>query len=110
VAAGTALLTGPNAAAIVEHATRLLTDAAAYRTMAAARNPYGDGYAADRILQRIRSYFAAQGAFSEPVDWQKSERVKQDQRVVRLSRGARDSAKKVAVVRRPYRRGARASC
>ena len=34
VAAGTALLTGPNAQAIVEHATRLLTDEAAYRSMA----------------------------------------------------------------------------
>ena len=37
VAAGTALLTGPNASAIVEHATRLLTDEAAYRSMANAR-------------------------------------------------------------------------
>ena len=58
VAAGTALLTGPNAPAIVEHATRLLTDEAAYRSMATARNPYGDGYAAERIVERIRRYFA----------------------------------------------------
>ena len=41
----TAILTGSNASAIVEHATRLLTDAAAYRSMATARNPYGDGRA-----------------------------------------------------------------
>jgi hypothetical protein len=53
------LLTGPNAAAIVEHATRLLTDQAAYRSMATARNPYGDGYAAERIVQRIRRFFVA---------------------------------------------------
>jgi UDP-N-acetylglucosamine 2-epimerase (non-hydrolysing) len=57
VAAGTALLTGPNAPAIVEHATRLLTDAKAYRAMATAQNPYGDGHAAERIVERIRRYF-----------------------------------------------------
>jgi UDP-N-acetylglucosamine 2-epimerase (non-hydrolysing) len=60
VAAGTALLTGPNAPAIVAHATRLLTDEAAYRAMATARNPYGDGHAAERIVERIRHYFTAQ--------------------------------------------------
>jgi UDP-N-acetylglucosamine 2-epimerase (non-hydrolysing) len=59
VAAGTALLTGPNAPAIVEHASRLLTDEVAYRSMATARNPYGDGHAAERIVERIRRYFAA---------------------------------------------------
>jgi UDP-N-acetylglucosamine 2-epimerase (non-hydrolysing) len=57
VAAGTAKLVGPKADAIIKHATRLLKDEAAYRTMATARNPYGDGYAADRIVQRIRDYF-----------------------------------------------------
>ena len=57
VAAGTALLTGTNAQAIVKHATRLLQDDAAYRAMATARNPYGDGHAAERILERIRRYF-----------------------------------------------------
>lgn len=59
VTAGTALLTGPDAAAIERHATRLLSDEAAYRSMATARNPYGDGYAADRIVENIRRYFAA---------------------------------------------------
>jgi UDP-N-acetylglucosamine 2-epimerase (non-hydrolysing) len=59
VAAGTALLTGPNASTIVEHATRLLTNEAAYRSMASARNPYGDGHAAERVVERIRDYFAA---------------------------------------------------
>jgi UDP-N-acetylglucosamine 2-epimerase (non-hydrolysing) len=58
VAAGTALLTGPDAAEIIAHATRLLTDARAYEQMAAAQNPYGDGHAADRIVQRIRQHFA----------------------------------------------------
>ena len=57
VVAGTALLTGPNAQAIVRHVTRLLTDEVAYRSMASARNPYGDGYAARRIVKRMRRYF-----------------------------------------------------
>jgi UDP-N-acetylglucosamine 2-epimerase (non-hydrolysing) len=58
VAAGTALLTGPKASAIVEHTIRLLTDEATYRAMATARNPYGDGHAAERILARMRRHFA----------------------------------------------------
>jgi UDP-N-acetylglucosamine 2-epimerase (non-hydrolysing) len=57
VTAGTALLTGTNAEAIVRQVTRLLSDEAAYRSMATARNPYGDGYAAERIVTRIRRYF-----------------------------------------------------
>ena len=44
---------------IVEHATRLLTDEAAYRSMATATNPYGDGHAAERIVERIRRHFSA---------------------------------------------------
>jgi UDP-N-acetylglucosamine 2-epimerase (non-hydrolysing) len=58
VAAGTALLTGPNARAIVEHTTRLLLDEVAYHSMSVAKNPYGDGYAAGRIVGRIRRYLA----------------------------------------------------
>jgi UDP-N-acetylglucosamine 2-epimerase (non-hydrolysing) len=62
IAAGTALLVGPNAPAIVEHATRLLQDETAYRSMAAAKNPYGDGHAAERIVARMRSYFEARNS------------------------------------------------
>src|SRR5262245_48250760 len=62
VAAGTAFLTGPNAPAIVEHTTRVLTDEVAYHSMSVTKNPYGDGFAAERIAGRIRRYFAAQGA------------------------------------------------
>ena len=58
IAAGTALLTGAKADTIVLQATRLLTDARAYETMVAARNPYGDGHAAERIVDGIRKYFA----------------------------------------------------
>jgi len=61
VAAGTAVLTGPNAGEIASHATRLLSDAVAYAAMAQARNPYGDGQAAGRILESIGRHFRAQG-------------------------------------------------
>jgi UDP-N-acetylglucosamine 2-epimerase (non-hydrolysing) len=58
VAAGTAVLTGADADAIVAHTTRLLTDANAYAAMASAQNPYGDGRAAERILDHIRRYLS----------------------------------------------------
>jgi UDP-N-acetylglucosamine 2-epimerase (non-hydrolysing) len=57
VAAGTAILTGPQAEEITRHATRLLTDPEAYEAMARARNPYGDGRAAGRILEALERYF-----------------------------------------------------
>jgi UDP-N-acetylglucosamine 2-epimerase (non-hydrolysing) len=66
VAAGTAILTGAKAPAIVQHAARLLTDKAAYSSVAAARNPYGDGHAAERTVERIRRYFRSPGSAREP--------------------------------------------
>jgi len=78
VAAGTALLTGPNAPAIVAHATRLLTDEVAYRAMATAKNPYGDGQAAERIVERIDRYFNLQAEPSpsvSPGEWEPNERA-----------------------------------
>jgi len=59
VEAGTALLTGPRAEALVEHSVRLLTCEQDYRAMATAKNPYGDGQASPRIVERIRRWFAA---------------------------------------------------
>ena len=38
---------------IYGHAARLLTDPAAYRAMAQAVNPYGDGQACRRIVDAI---------------------------------------------------------
>lgn len=57
VTAGTAKLTGPHAPNIVKYATLLLTDKAAYQSMASATNPYGDGHAARRIVERINRFF-----------------------------------------------------
>lgn len=49
VAAGTVRLVGADRARIVVETRRLLQDEAAYRTMAFAHNPYGDGLACRRI-------------------------------------------------------------
>ena len=50
---GTVKLVGTDTAAIVEEAERLLDDPEAYAEMKRAHNPYGDGKASQRILQRI---------------------------------------------------------
>jgi UDP-N-acetylglucosamine 2-epimerase (non-hydrolysing) len=56
IAAGTALLVGTCSARIVEQTSRLLDNEQAYRAMANAVNPYGDGRAAGRIVERVRTH------------------------------------------------------
>lgn len=53
VDAGTVRLVGTETVTIVEEATRLLTDPAAYDEMSFAHNPYGDGQAVPRILDAL---------------------------------------------------------
>lgn len=53
VAAGTARLVGTNADRIVSETERLLDDDAAYAAMARAHNPFGDGYATERIVDLL---------------------------------------------------------
>lgn len=53
IAAGTARLVATDSARIVRETTRLLDDRAAYRQMAQAHNPYGDGQAAARIAKIV---------------------------------------------------------
>jgi UDP-N-acetylglucosamine 2-epimerase (non-hydrolysing) len=53
VEAGTAKLVGTDPERIVEEASRLLEDEDAYSAMARARNPFGDGKAAGRILSIV---------------------------------------------------------
>ena len=48
---GTIRLVGTNYDAIVSETSRLLDDAEAYRRMAQAVNPYGDGHASERIVE-----------------------------------------------------------
>lgn len=56
VAAGTAKLVGTDTATIIAEASRLLTDPAAYDSMARAVSPYGDGHAAERIADELETY------------------------------------------------------
>jgi UDP-N-acetylglucosamine 2-epimerase (non-hydrolysing) len=58
VAAGTAKLVGTDPAQIVAAATELLSNSAAYQTMATAINPFGDGHAAERIFQIVKNYLS----------------------------------------------------
>jgi UDP-N-acetylglucosamine 2-epimerase (non-hydrolysing) len=48
---GVAEIVGTDTAALVAWATRLLTDKATYARMASGGSPYGDGYAAQRIVE-----------------------------------------------------------
>ncbi len=50
IAAGCARLVGTSEDRIVEEVSTLLTDRAAWQAMAQARNPYGDGTAAEQIV------------------------------------------------------------
>ena len=62
VAAGTVRLVGTSTSRIFDEVARLLTDADAYRSMAAAHNPYGDGRATPRILDACHDYLVRRAA------------------------------------------------
>ncbi|QNP48708.1 non-hydrolyzing UDP-N-acetylglucosamine 2-epimerase [Diaphorobacter aerolatus] len=55
---GVAELVGTNSAHIVERVQRLLDDPSAYREMARGASPYGDGKAAQRIVEVLESSLA----------------------------------------------------
>ncbi len=57
VMAGTAKLVGTDPNRILTIAAELLSNPQAYQEMANAVNPFGDGYASDRILQIVKDYF-----------------------------------------------------
>lgn len=54
--AGTVLLVGTETMTIVDAANRLLDDPDAYQAMSMAHNPYGDGHAAQRIVDAIETF------------------------------------------------------
>ena len=58
VACGTARLVGTDEERVVNSVRSLLHDDFAYRTMANAVNPYGDGHAADRTVEALEHFFA----------------------------------------------------
>jgi UDP-N-acetylglucosamine 2-epimerase len=53
IEAGTALLIGTSSEALIKAVNHLLDDASAYAAMAQAKNPFGDGKAAARIIARL---------------------------------------------------------
>jgi UDP-N-acetylglucosamine 2-epimerase len=53
IEAGTARIVGTNKQTIVRETNRLLDDADAYAAMARAVNPFGDGHAAERIVEAL---------------------------------------------------------
>ena len=53
LAAGTVRLVGANARRIIDSVRELLDNGQVYANMAAAHNPYGDGHAAERIIDFI---------------------------------------------------------
>lgn len=61
VEAGTVKVVGVERDAILREAETLLNDPEAYLQMAAARNPYGDGHASERICDAITAYFRDAG-------------------------------------------------
>jgi UDP-N-acetylglucosamine 2-epimerase (non-hydrolysing) len=56
VKAGAVKVVGTDTRKIVDEAARLLTSPAAYKRMLVRRNPYGDGKAAQRIVESVRRY------------------------------------------------------
>ena len=56
IACGTARLVGTDEERVVESVRSLLHDAIAYRRMANAVNPYGDGHAASRTLEALEDF------------------------------------------------------
>jgi UDP-N-acetylglucosamine 2-epimerase (non-hydrolysing) len=65
ITAGTVRLVGTKALNIVHSVSELLSDDGAYRKMAEAVNPYGDGLASERILQAME-FLAGRGLSPEP--------------------------------------------
>ncbi len=54
---GSVILVGTNKQKILHTAYRLLDDTAFYQQMSLKKNPYGDGNAAERIIDHIKQYF-----------------------------------------------------
>lgn len=57
IEAGTVLLAGVTEEGVYGSIRRLLTDADVYRSMATAKNPYGDGKTSERIASVLGEYF-----------------------------------------------------
>jgi len=56
IEAGTVKLVGVNRQTIIDETIHLLNDSKAYKKMAFAQNPYGDGTACEKILETLLSF------------------------------------------------------
>lgn len=66
VKAGTAKVIGTQESNIIKQISILLHNEKAYKKMAKAKNPFGDGNASERILKAIKLYFRTRGQQSYP--------------------------------------------
>ena len=57
IKSGNAILVGTDEQTIVNEASKILTDDALYKRMSQAASPYGDGKAAERIIEAILHFF-----------------------------------------------------
>jgi UDP-N-acetylglucosamine 2-epimerase (non-hydrolysing) len=55
---GVAKLVGSHYGRIMEETQRLLDDTTAYQAMVKGTSPYGDGHAAERIVNVLREHFS----------------------------------------------------
>jgi UDP-N-acetylglucosamine 2-epimerase (non-hydrolysing) len=67
VEAGTVRLVGADAETIAGSLLELIRDKAAYRRMAGAKNPFGDGQAADRIADALLHFYGR--SRKRPDEW-----------------------------------------
>jgi UDP-N-acetylglucosamine 2-epimerase (non-hydrolysing) len=67
IEAGTLKLAGIVEDDIYNMAVELLENKETYNKMVAAKNPFGDGYAAERIVEAIRYYFGVRE--DRPLDY-----------------------------------------
>lgn len=67
IEAGTLKLAGIEEEEIYKMATELLNNKSEYDKMVAAKNPFGDGYAAERIVEAIRYHFGVRN--DRPADY-----------------------------------------
>jgi len=71
IRAGTVRLVGTDSGKIVKVASELLLNPEAYRKMAEAVNPYGDGRACARIIE-VLAFLAGRGPRPAPFNWNPS--------------------------------------
>jgi UDP-N-acetylglucosamine 2-epimerase (non-hydrolysing) len=63
---GMSLVVGMSRDTIVRHAGRLLADSTLYRAMSEGENPYGDGRAAERIVEALERWHRGRRPYLDP--------------------------------------------